>query len=162
MKLDVERQAPGRNSLELAEDLPLHLAGEAEPAEVRLEGILTVDNLESRLVLMGTLQGRGRMICDRCLADFELTFPVPVQLLVLRDTEVAEDEGETYVIHQKQGEVDLAPPLQEAVILALPVKRLCREGCRGLCPTCGANLNSEVCRCTAEEADPRWEGLPEA
>jgi uncharacterized protein len=162
MKLDVERQAPGRVSLEMAEDLPLHLAGEAEPAQVHLEGILTVDNLESRLVLMGTLQGRGRVVCDRCLADFELTFQVPVQLLVLRDTEVTEDEGETYIIHQRQGEVDLTPPLYEAVILALPVKRLCREDCRGLCPTCGANLNGEVCRCTAGAADSRWEGLPEA
>jgi uncharacterized protein len=161
MKLDVERQAPGRTFLEMAEDLPLHFAEDAGPPLVHLEGVVTVDNLESRLVLMGTLQARGRVACDRCLADFELTFPVPLQLLVLRDAEATEDEEETYIVHQKHGELDLTAPLREAVVLALPLKRLCREDCRGLCPTCGTNLNHEDCNCGAEKTDPRWDGLPE-
>jgi uncharacterized protein len=43
--------------------------------------------------------------------------------------------------------------------MAVPMKPLCREDCRGLCPTCGEDLNVTACGCAAEAADPRWEAL---
>jgi len=49
----------------------------------------------------------------------------------------------------------LADVLREQVLLALPMKVICRSDCRGLCPNCGANLNHEECRCETHAADPR-------
>ena len=71
-----------------------------------------------------------------------------------------DDETDSWVIHQKTGEVDLTEPLREAVMIALPQKRVCRDDCHGLCPQCGIDLNQESCRCEDESVDPRWDGLP--
>jgi uncharacterized protein len=49
----------------------------------------------------------------------------------------------------------LADVLAEQVLLAIPMKVICRSDCRGLCPHCGANLNSDECRCESQTADQR-------
>ena len=49
--------------------------------------------------------------------------------------------------------------LREQLLLALPLKAICRENCRGLCPHCGQNLNLEQCSCTGSVDDPRWTAL---
>ena len=59
-----------------------------------------------------------------------------------------------------QGEgVLLEDVLREQVLLAAPLKAICREDCRGLCPHCGRNLNLEQCTCAEPIEDPRWEAL---
>ncbi len=55
-------------------------------------------------------------------------------------------------------ELDLEPLARDAVILELPLAPLCSEACLGLCPTCGANRNTEPCAC-APATDPRWSAL---
>ena len=55
--------------------------------------------------------------------------------------------------------VDLAEVAREQVDLALPLRVLCRDDCRGLCPGCGADLNREACRCTSVGGDERFAGL---
>jgi uncharacterized protein len=49
--------------------------------------------------------------------------------------------------------------LREQVLLSLPARTLCRQDCKGLCPRCGQNLNSDVCTCDAAPVDPRWAAL---
>jgi uncharacterized protein len=51
--------------------------------------------------------------------------------------------------------------LREQVLLAVPLKVVCREDCKGLCPTCGKNRNTEPCSCAATLGDPRWSALKE-
>ena len=55
----------------------------------------------------------------------------------------------------------LEDALREQVLLATPVRALCREDCKGLCPHCGCNLNVEQCHCEQHLSDPRWEALNE-
>jgi uncharacterized protein len=55
--------------------------------------------------------------------------------------------------------LDLAHMLREQFYLAMPMRPLCREDCRGLCPQCGTNLNVDSCGCTRERHDPRFDGL---
>jgi uncharacterized protein len=64
-------------------------------------------------------------------------------------------DQETY--HGK--EIDLGPALREQVLLALPPSPLCTEECKGLCPTCGADLNERDCGHRPESTDPRWQAL---
>jgi uncharacterized protein len=49
--------------------------------------------------------------------------------------------------------------LREQVLLEVPLKAICREDCKGLCPQCGANLNTLQCSCAEPAEDPRWSGL---
>jgi uncharacterized protein len=49
--------------------------------------------------------------------------------------------------------------LREQVLLALPLRAICRDDCKGLCPHCGKNLNLEQCNCAEPVDDPRWAAL---
>ena len=49
--------------------------------------------------------------------------------------------------------------LREQVLLAVPLRAICREDCKGLCPQCGINLNTQQCSCAEPAEDPRWSGL---
>ena len=160
MILDLDRGPLGRIDLDISHHLGV-VMDEAEQVEIDLTGQLTVDNLRNRVILTGELNGMTVAECDRCLESFELGFEIPVEIQILRDTEQEEeDESDTCIIHQRNGEVDLQAPLGELALVALPQKCLCSEDCHGLCPQCGINLNRETCSCKSEEEDPRWAGLP--
>ena len=159
MKLDLDRQESGRSGLSTDEVVELGWA-EDRPARAAVNGELQVDNLENRFILSGILVASGRAECSRCLADFDLAWDVPVECMVLRDVHSREGEGDSMVLHQRCGEVDLLEVVRECVILAFPQAPVCRDECRGLCPHCGADLNKKECDCAEQDVDPRWEGLP--
>ena len=135
---------------------------QAEPLEVRA----TAELVEGQIRVTGDLHTRLEMVCARCLepvnediAHANLTSSTsPLtsitkeeeERLKLDDTEIAFFEG--------QG-MFLADVLAEQVLLALPMKAICRSDCRGLCPQCGVNLNNEECRCESHAADPRMAPL---
>jgi uncharacterized protein len=130
---------------------------QVEPLEVRA----TAELLEGQIRISGSVHTKLEVVCARCLEpvaeevsrDFDL-FYQPVKEgphaervhLKLDDTEIAFFEGDGLF---------LTDVLAEQVFLALPMKVICRSDCRGLCPHCGANLNSEECRCETHTADPR-------
>jgi uncharacterized protein len=55
--------------------------------------------------------------------------------------------------------MDLTEPVRQALLVALPMKPLCREDCQGICPQCGANRNEVHCEHSEESTDDRWSGL---
>src|SRR6266508_3124667 len=85
-------------------------------------------------------------------------FPEPFQDRAwrLEDVELAVEKDGNVVYDHDQ--VDRNALLETETTLGLPMKPLCSEGCRGLCPTCGANRNTAPCAC-APAADPRWSPL---
>jgi uncharacterized protein len=159
MKLDLDRQERGRSALPVAGDVALGL-GDGCPERARLQGELVVDNVESRFLLSGSLEAEGRAECGRCLAEFDLAWDVPVDITILRDVDTDEGEGDSLVIRQPSGEVDLTESLRESAVLAYPQAPVCREDCRGLCPSCGVDRNTDDCDCEDDATDPRWDGLP--
>lgn len=56
-------------------------------------------------------------------------------------------------------EIDLAPAIREQILLQIPSSPLCRDECRGLCPSCGKDLNAGECGCDRTVMDPRWAAL---
>lgn len=159
MKLDLDRQGDGRTELAIDGCLELGLSdGRVALAEV--QGLLIVDNIQSRFMVTGTLSATGKAECSRCLAEFDQTWDAPVEIIILRRVDPDGAEGVSLVVHQASGEVDLVPTLRECVILGYPQAPVCSDDCKGLCAQCGANLNEGVCDCADEEVDPRWEGLP--
>ncbi len=159
MKLDLDRQEHGRSELAIAGALPLGLS-DGRPERADINGELLVDNVGSRFLLNGKLEAAGRGQCARCLREFEVHWVVPVEIIVLRNVRDGEGEGESLVLHQRKGEVDLSGALCESAILAFPQAPLCREDCRGLCSVCGIDRNDGTCTCADEDTDPRWDALP--
>lgn len=158
MKLDLERTTHGRSELPVNVNLTLDWS-EDRPDEVAVDGALTVDNLDSRFLINGPLRAQGRATCGRCLEEFQISWKVPVEIVVLRDLETDEGEGDTMVLRQRRGEVDLNDALRESVVLAFPPAAVCQDSCKGLCASCGADLNQTTCTCQEEDYDPRWAGL---
>lgn len=99
-----------------------------------------------------------RLECRRCLAPVEQPFRHEVELLFLGEEEAVDEDAGCYVIPARAQELDLRDAVREELVLAVPQYVECRADCRGLCPTCGANLNAGPCPCRPER-DPRWASL---
>jgi uncharacterized protein len=131
-------------------------------APVALEG--RIDKDHDRFRLVGRVSTELELDCSRCLeafrwpvnADFDVRY-LPQSENVGDEREVEEDD--LSVAFYRDESIDLGQLLDEQFYLALPMKPLCREDCKGLCPNCGANLNEETCGCQARWDDPRLAGL---
>jgi uncharacterized protein len=115
--------------------------------------------------VVGKVRTALALNCGRCLEDFTMPVDASFDLLYLPHAE-NQGEGEVEVededlstAYYSDEEIDLGQLMREQFYLALPMKPLCRESCRGLCPQCGTNLNSGTCDCSPTWTDPRLEGL---
>jgi uncharacterized protein len=97
--------------------------------------------------------------CRRCLKPLTGELHCQVRELYRPRTpsEASDEDEETYPLAGEQ--LDLRPLVRDALLLELPLAPLCRPNCRGLCATCGADLNEGDCGCPEAESDPRWAAL---
>lgn len=117
------------------------------------------------VLIRGTVDLPVRLDCSRCLKNFGLAVKSDFETCLGTGEEPPSEPdhellpGEPDVQPLTRGGIDLRPIVAEQVHLALPVKALCSGDCRGLCPTCGKDLNVNICACLREEGDPRWDAL---
>lgn len=107
-----------------------------------------------RILLGGHLEGTARVECRRCLTDLTVPVSDDVHLLFAEEGDEEVEDPDVYVYDPRARELDLRPAVREQWLLAVPAYAVCREDCKGLCPHCGADLNTEACRC-APVADVR-------
>ena len=114
-----------------------------------------------QLYLSATVRATGSFLCDRCAAPFTFPLSITYQMYYVQDETDAGnlDPAEVQVIPPGLSSIDLAEDVRQMVLLAVPLKLLCRDNCRGLCTSCGADLNTGPCACPPEPADTRWEAL---
>jgi uncharacterized protein len=110
----------------------------------------------------GRVQTRLELDCSRCVEPFEMpvdsTFElryVPQPVVAEGDVEKEVTEDDLTTAFYTEGTLDVIDLLREQFQLVLPMKPLCAEACRGLCPDCGANLNRTACGCAPKWEDPR-------
>lgn len=97
--------------------------------------------------------------CARCLTEIsESMLIVFEKTVVTEDTELQNQENDDYIVSE-DGFIDVDEALIEQVFLELPLRHLCKEDCKGLCPKCGCDLNKEMCNCNLTEPDPRFDVL---
>ena len=115
--------------------------------------------------LLGRLVTTVRRECCRCLETFDAPVAVDVDVRYLPHRANA-GEGEHEISDEdlsiafyRDDEIDLGGLVREQLHLAAPMKPLCDDGCRGLCPACGANRNRETCGCDTAWRDPRFDAL---
>lgn len=107
-----------------------------------LESLVRVSKTREGLLLQITAEAEIKTTCVRCLEEFYL--PVHAEFEELYQFQSRYRE-ETDMILPDDGYIDLRPLYRECLILAIPIKRLCKPDCRGLCVICGTNLNETSC-----------------
>lgn len=159
-RLDVSyltQQSPGTSkTIELV--FP-HLEFEPDFDLEDVHGPLKVSVTNDGVALEGNLTAHTELGCSRCLTRYQ-------QQLNLQFTEVysfapsgtTEDDNKEQPL-PPDGVIDLEPLIREYALLDIPIKHVCREDCKGLCPVCGTNLNEEDCGHRQEEIDPRMAKL---
>ena len=111
--------------------------------------------------VVGRATTKLELECGRCLEPFEMPVDASFDLRYVPDTqnagegerEIEEDDLTTAFHHE--GTLDVIDLLREQFELAMPMKPLCRDACRGLCSECGANLNRTECGHAPKWEDPR-------
>ena len=148
IRAEIPSDDPSWEGTELRFSTPLSVVGQAHSVpsgevlvRIRLHGVLAQE-------------------CRRCLdpVDVEVEQDLDLVFASMDDSGDLEDEG-VRPLPAGSGDLDLAEPIREEVILTQPLFTLCKPDCQGLCPRCGANLNEERCQCSTEETDPRWDAL---
>ncbi len=143
------------------------LVEKSDRGDLRLE--VWLESSPDGIRVKGGLRGSVLLGCTRCLEGYRQGLEIDVDEFyrrpgmgavsgdgrLLAGAEVLEEDE--YII--EQGAIDLNLLVNDAVMLSLPIKRLCGEECRGLCQSCGSNLNLGECGCERESVDPRLEVL---
>jgi len=118
-------------------------------------GRLEIHRSDAEIHISGRVKSKVKLACDRCLQAFSTEVEASFFYLLKptsefyqdleSDHELSGDEVEVY--WYEDGEIRAEELFREQILLQLPMRILCREDCRGLCPGCGADLNLEECRC---------------
>jgi uncharacterized protein len=156
--------------------LALDEPSEAVAADVTLlkandvHGGVKVTRLQDGVLVQGDVDARVTVECSRCLTEFA----VPVEGTLEEQFLPTVDVFTGYAIERPSLEaydqafqidanhlMDLGEPVRQALLVAMPMKPLCREDCAGICLVCGANRNEVDCGHADEAEDTRWSGLRE-
>ena len=122
-------------------------------------------NIVADIRLKGRFAGKFQVPCARCVEPVEIPLSSEFDLIF---RPLGADSGppersitapETEIGYYQKDSLLLEDVLREQVLLSLPVRTLCKPDCKGLCPRCGENRNSQPCSCEEGPSDPRWEAL---
>ncbi len=134
------------------------------PVQYRLNISRIADMIEVR----GEVESVVELSCGRCLERYTMPFSTNFSLAFARQLpDCVDDDGEEIELSAEElgltllegDELSLSDQLQEQVLMALPIKPLCHQDCKGICAQCGASLNSEKCSCQEPAFDTRFASL---
>lgn len=138
-----------RDSVNLPESRPAIMAGSVRMMRTDI-GILVEAEADSKVAFT----------CSRCLAESAVPIRVSFEEEYLPSIDMAsglpaELPAGSFGI-DKNHILDLGDALTQYALMEIPIRSLCKPDCKGLCATCGTNLNYSTCECSSEKADLRW------
>ena len=159
MKIRISQLAEGHHTIKATESPRLLGLEDAERYNQNVDVIVEIDKRGSTLYIQEIIHTVARFQCDRCLEQFSQQLDSDFRVVYSSDRAFVELDEDIRFLTPDQGEIDISEDIRETILLSVPIKLLCRSDCKGLCPQCGANLNSESCTCQGPQVDPRWEAL---
>jgi len=163
LKEPVGASRVGQIAANLAALIPdLEQTMQVQPAPgARLVGPVRLMHTTEGVLVQGRLSAQVNIPCARCLepvpvsldVELEETFAATIDVVTGLAIEPEEEDQALWI--DEHHILDLAEVLRQNVLVAIPPHVLCRDDCKGLCPTCGQNLNEGPCDCRPE-MDPRW------
>jgi len=129
------------SSHEFSFDLPQAKVG--DDLELRqFVGALSIGRTAQGLLLTGRFSGATELTCVRCLRSFDHTLSWKLTEVFALNERTVSESG---LIVPEDAQIDLQPILRDYALLEVPIKPLCTNDCRGLCPVCGQDLNIRDC-----------------
>ena len=119
---------------------------------------LKLERTGQRVLAKGPISTKFRLTCSRCLEEFDQ--PIAESLFVVFSPRIPaegmaeENAGSMNEEYYNGEEIDIWPIIKENLFLSIPIKPVCRDNCRGLCPKCGQKLNSGECGCSRPTGHP--------
>lgn len=154
MKINISNLSEGVHEYEFNESPSAIKLDErfSKPVYVQVE----LEKRRRQLFLTGHVRTSGSFPCDRCLDNFEQGLDFEYRMAyVYNEHDAGEvDKDEITVISTSTNEIDIDEDVRQYMLLAVPLKLLCKEDCAGLCGQCGANLNHGDCNCSKEKSGP--------
>ncbi len=125
---------------------------------IEIDSIL--DKTQRQLYLKSRISTKIRFECDRCAGECSNNLQAEYGICyVFDESPTGESPDDIRFIHLGTPYIELTDDIREALVLAVPLKLVCTDECKGLCPHCGVNRNEESCTCTEEDSDTRWDEL---
>ncbi|MFL0246979.1 YceD family protein [Candidatus Clostridium stratigraminis] len=116
---------------------------------VTLDGDVSIS--ENVIRLEGKVTTELGLSCSRCLTSFNYNIDIQIHENFSNNPDNKDDE----IIFIDSDIIDITENIKNNIILSLPIKKLCKDDCKGLCQVCGINLNVSSCNCTRDLVDPR-------
>ncbi|MDP4153316.1 MAG: DUF177 domain-containing protein [Bacillota bacterium] len=156
MLIDISGVLKNENSgLDIEFDMDgsdIELYGDEHPFKTPLHVSGKVENKAGIVTLLLNISGMMEMLCARCLKPVSHKVDVDVENLLVTELQNADDDKLLLVTEDL---FDVGKIAADAVVVNAPVRLLCREDCKGLCPKCGKDLNEGGCDCKNDEVDSR-------
>jgi|SRR5687767_1797642 len=144
---------------QLAPDDPVWEAGDARPEKpIRIEGRLSAAG-PSRFYFSGRISGETLIPCRRCLTEVGVKVDEEAHFIFSSEGDDASDDPDVYPFDANAMALDLRPAVREAWLLSAPGFVLCREDCKGICASCGTDLNAGTCDCVPAAIESQWDAL---
>lgn len=121
---------------------------------VNLKG--EIYKVDEDISFTGTIKYTFADECARCLEEFDNSIETKFQAEIVQNADEESDEAQLVI---KDGNIEMDEAVKQLIYLSMPMKSLCRNNCKGICPGCGVNLNYEKCQCENNLTDPRFDKL---
>lgn len=161
MQIKIKNLSEGSHNYNLIE--PVESLGIDEPFFDTIKINLGLQKLHNQLVLDTELNLNAHFICDRCNEEFNTQLKSNYKIVYLFGQNPIHENDALNVVYLPldASEITLDKEIRDYALLAIPMKKLCIEDCKGLCTECGKNLNVGSCDCIKHETDNRWLPLQE-
>lgn len=141
---------------------------EGEVAEIRLTEPYTgrydtnveLSKFQDQIILNSGTNIKAKMVCDRCCEEYEQVVKSEYKMVyLLRGVEEENESVDIVYLNADADKINIEDDVRDYALLAIPMKKLCKEDCNGLCYRCGKNMNVSACECNQNGIDDRWKPL---
>jgi uncharacterized protein len=131
-----------------------------EPFYGNYKSDVILQKLHDQLIVSVSSEFIVKFECDRCGTEFKSSLRSDYKMIYLMNEAPEEtDSINVSYLSRDADKINIKSDVREFALLSIPMKKLCREDCKGLCFKCGKDLNKEQCACKTDEIDQRWKPL---
>jgi|YelNatPaOPRAMG01_1025707.scaffolds.fasta_scaffold00567_21 uncharacterized protein len=160
MMIKISNLKEGIHFFEFSENVEKIDLGEPFSGNVLVN--VELNKLSNQIVIKAGIKVHANFECDRCTANYDEILENSYEMVYLSDSrhEHGDDLNVVYLTSDAD-KIILDEEVRDYVLLSVPMKKLCKEDCKGLCPVCGKDLNEGMCNCLRDNIDARWQPLME-
>ena len=134
--------------------------GLSEPYTGKYETNIELSKFQDQIILNSETKIKAGMVCDRCGEEYDQVIKSEHKMVyLLRGNEEENESIDVVYLNADADKINIKNDVRDYALLAIPIKKLCTDDCKGLCYKCGKNLNEGACECNENEIDDKWKPL---